>query len=241
MPNHRRVSVAVHLNEAHQCDVPGCGQHRYALSRWCSRHAATAERQGHPLARPIRPAQWATHRTRLRALYEQHQGSHAGLDWALSWLARWMADAVARDGQDHPSTEVARVVRHGVQPLDVLTELASAWVFLQLNPRGAISDTNRDYVLSRAVLGLAPRPRTVTAAASRKGTSGYAKQPHKAALAHVGPHLVRTLARLLANSLHSLQTEDERARAEVDLMRQPFSPTQRAIEQAAQAHLTPNP
>lgn len=233
MPNRRRVSVAVRLNEAHQCDVSGCGRNRYALSRWCSRHAATAERQGHPLARPIKPAQWAQYRNALRTLYAQHLTTHAGLQRALEWLSRWIAEAVARDGEQHWCTEVARLSRHGCSALDVLTELAACWCYLEENPRAAISDTHRDYTLSRAVLGLAPRPRVLTREAQSKGTSGYARQPKAAALAYIGPHLVRTLAPLLVNSLRSLQTEADRARADVDLMRQPFTLTTQAFERAA--------
>lgn len=225
--------MAVRLNEAHQCSVRGCGQHRSSLSRWCSRHAATAERQGDPLARPVRRAEWAPYRAALRSLYVQHQATHAGLQRALEWLSAWMAEAVARDGEYQWATEVARVSRHGITPLDVLTEVAACWAYLQQNPRAATSDTHRDFTLSKSVCGLCPRPRTVTTAARLKASSGYAKQPHKAALAYIGPAIVRTLGPLLVQSLRALQTQDEQARAQVELLRQPFPITNQAFERAA--------
>lgn len=232
MPQGRRVSVAVRMNQAHFCEVSGCTDHRYALSRFCGLHAATAERQGHPLARPIKASNWAAHKSAIRDLFAQNS-NHEGLQRALRWLSLWMEQAVALDGQHHWASEVARIKRHGVSPLEVLVELAAAFAFLQDNPRAAMSDSHRDFTLSRAVCGLAPRPRTVTAAAKAKGTSGYARQPKAAALAHIGPHLVRTLAPLLSNVHRSIQTDGQRAQAEVDAMRAPFSTTNQAIERAA--------
>jgi hypothetical protein len=85
------------------------------------------------------------------------------------------------------------------------------------------------------VFGLAPRPRKETPAAKAKGSNGYAPKARPAALKHVGTHLRQTLGPLLVTTHRSLRTEAERARAEVEAMSVPFTPTNQAIAQAAQA------
>jgi hypothetical protein len=150
-----------------------------------------------------------------------------------------MAEAVGQDGRHHWATAAARLQRHGVSALDVLVELAACHAFLHTNPRVTLSDTHRDYVTSKAVLGLCPQPRRVTPAAAAKGTNGYSQKLRPAALRHVGPHLVQALAPLLSNTIRSLETDEERARAEVDEMRKPFQPTPTA-RAAAAAQLTPS-
>lgn len=236
MPTHRRVSVAVRVNELRSCDIKGCTEHRYSLSRWCSRHAAAAERNGDPHAKPIAPSKWASHRTAVRQLYTEN-AAHAGLTRALSWLSSWMAQAVALDGREHWASEVARVHRHGCSAMDVLVELAACWCYLQENPRATTSDSHRDFTLSKAVCGLAPRPRRVSTHAAAKGSNGYAQKTKPGALKHIGPHLVRTLGPLLISTHQSIETEQERARAEVEAMRLPFNPTNKAIADVAKANL----
>jgi hypothetical protein len=234
MPKHRRVSVAVRVNESRFCDIRACTQHRNSLSRWCSRHSAAAERNGDPLAKPIAASNWAPLRASIRQLYADNE-KHPGLTRALQWVSSWMAQAVALDGREHWASEVARVHRHGCSATDVLVELAACWSYLQENPRAITSDSHRDNTLSKAVCGLAPRPRRVSPEAAAKGTGGYAPKAKAAALKHIGPHLVRSLAPLLVTTHQSIETEQERARAQVEAMRLPFNPTNKAIAEAAQA------
>lgn len=232
MPRQQRVSVMVRMNEAHYCDVPGCPENRKALSHYCSRHLGNIHRNGHPIGRPVSSHQWAPYRSKVREVYHSNS-SHPGLTRALAWLSAWMVEAEAKDGHHEWASEVSRVKRHGASALDVLVELASCWCYLEDHPRVTLSDTHRGWALSKAVLGLAPRPRRVTYEAARKGSRGYAPKAKPSALAFIGPHLVKVLGPLLINTHQSLQTESDRAKAELEAMRQPFSVTHKTFEKAA--------
>jgi len=239
-----RVSLVVLANKQQQCTVRGCSSARDSLSPYCGPHYRRSQRHGHPTAAPVRATLWKPYRARIRALLEANAG-HPGLVHALTFLRQWTDQAVALDGQRRQqwASEVARLVRHGVQPLDLLTELGSVWMALQDHPQATQSDLHRDFAISKAVLQLAPRPRRVTRAAALKGSAGYAPRPRASALKQIGPHLVQALAPLLANLRQSLETEEDRARVEAAAMRQPLAPSPAAVARAVAAlpFTNPNP
>jgi hypothetical protein len=180
----------------------------------------------------VRVSNWAPYRKKVREVY-QTNSAHEGLTRALQLLDAWMLNATCLANSKPWAAEIDRVKRHGCSALDVLVELAAVWCFLQDNPRATQSDSHRDFTISQAVLGLAPRPRTVTAAAAMRGASGYTPKAKPAALRHIGPELRRMFGPLLVTTHQSLQTEAERARVEIAAFRIPFQPTTTALQQAA--------
>lgn len=228
MPSTRRVSTAVRVNESHYCDVRGCTKHRSSLSRYCSTHAAAHDRNGHPVAAPVRASSWAAYRSAITELFHDN-ADHQGLQRALQWVKSWMAEAVALDGRNHCAAEVARVSRHGCSPLQILTELAAAYAYVVDNPRVTLTDRHRDFTYSKAVLGLAPRPRR----ASQTSSSTWAPKAHPRALEEVGPQMVRVLGRFLHHTHEALRSNDERAKAELAALDAQFRPTNLAVERAA--------
>jgi hypothetical protein len=227
-----RVSALVRANETNYCNIPGCQSHRHSLSKWCLRHLSTYERNGDPQGAPVRPQQWKTYRNKVHELVSAN-GDHPGLAQAVRFIQQWMESASANEDQGTWAPEMARLMRAGVTPLQVITELAAAWSYLQDYPRVCRSESHRTFTLSKAVLGLAPRPRRFTAKDNMLGGNGYAIKAKPAALVYIGRHLTQALAPLLVNIHQSIQTEQDRASQAVEALRAPFQVAPQAFTQAA--------
>lgn len=212
------------LNEQKCCDAPGCTMPRDGINRWCRTHLRTVRRYGHPEAGPLRPNQWAEERRQVRTLLEANE-AHQGLQQALHMLKLWMAKATADDRAYPGAEEVARIARHGASPLDVLVEVCALWSWLQGNPRaipqgGPEGDRSVDFAISRAVFGLAPRPRRVSWASPN--SVPYSPKARSSALAHVGQHLRQTLAPFLVNVSHHVEPPHVAAARAAEAMKAPF-------------------
>lgn len=242
MASKPRVSALRRANETDYCSIPGCHEHRYSLSKWCQRHLSTYQRNGDPLGLPVRPQQWKHYRAKVEALLASN-GDHQGLAHAVRFVQQWMnqADQLDREvGLKAPmawAAEVARLKRAGVSPLQVISELAAAWSYLEDHPRVCRSDSHRTFTLSKAILSMAPRPRKVTALSNLNGTNGYALKAKPAALKHISSYLVESLAPLLVNIHQNIQDEKQAAQQAVALLREPFKavPTHAFKEAAKKA------
>lgn len=226
-----RVSSLVQTNEANYCSVPGCNTHRHSLSKWCLRHFSTAERNGDPLGVTVRATQWKPYLGKVQELFTSNS-DHPGLTRAISFIKTWMVSADAHAGTHQWAKEVDRLHRNGVTPLQVITELAACWSYLQDNPRVCRTDKHKEFTLSKAVLCLAPRPRRFTASNNLSCRNGYAIKAKPAALAHIGKHLTQALAALLVNVHQSLSHEQDIAARAVEDMRQPFGIPNAALSQS---------
>lgn len=176
---------------------------------------------GHPDARDIPAKEYRGEVGAVRALLTEN-ASHPGLVAALRFLDALMQNARAGEGlsdkaQTFPSApEVARLARHGVQPLDILATLFGCLYWQGQHPRALPDDRARDFALSRAVLKLAPR-------AVRQGKGGQRyDRPKFAALEHLGRFLRQELASLYPMVSQALDTQEEQQRAALAAMRAPF-------------------
>lgn len=215
------------INEQKCCDAPGCSMPREGINRWCLSHLNTVRRYGHPAAGPLRSTRWATERTQVRNLLEANE-DHPGLQQVLTMLKAWIGRAAANESAYPGAEEVARIARHGVQPLEVLVEVCAFWSWLQLNPRaipqgGADGTRAVDFAISRAVFGLAPRPRRVSWASP--GKAPYSPKARSTALAHIGQHLRQTLAPFLVNVSHHVEPPEAKAAKAAEAMKAPFRPS----------------
>jgi hypothetical protein len=226
----------VRQNIAHQCNVHRCTAQRVNISPYCARHYAAVCRNGHPTAAPVPESLWRPYRPRVRALLDANP-DHPMVTHVQAFLRQWLSQAAALDGRRGCAWagEVARLGRHGVSPLDLMTELAAVHVALREHPEATQGALHRDFAASKAICQLAPRPRTVTLEARAKGTHGYAKKPLPSALRHIAPHLQQALAPLLALVVQALEQEQFRAKAEADRMWQPLAPSLAAVDQAVRA------
>jgi hypothetical protein len=157
---------------------------------------------------------------------------HVGLVRALKFIEGWLLSAVAQAGQAAWADDVARLHRAGITPLQVVSELAACWSYLQDHPRACLSDSHRTFTLSKAVLGLTPRPRRFSARDNREGRNGSAIKSKPAALKYIGSHLVQVLSALLVNVHHNLDHEQDQVAQAVADMRQPFGVSNAALTQA---------
>jgi hypothetical protein len=223
-----------HRNSRRPCNAPGCHFPRHRLNAQCLQHLQPARTYGHPMGRPVPPAWLAHYRQQVGALFSANP-SHAGLLQATEFLRGWMAKATADHLAYRGAEEMARLLRLGVSPRAVLVELVAIQAWLVDNPRFLPDDRSRDFAISRAIFGLAPRPRTptrrpdggralvVTGANSRYST---AKKARVSALSNVGQFLRQTLSTFSTNVLlHLEQIEQQRRQqqqAQVDNLKAPF-------------------
>lgn len=221
-------SLAVDKNQLGTCAAPGCALHRYSISQFCKDHHQQALRYGHPHARPLKPAQWAKERAAVRHLLESNP-DHPGLVQVLELLASWSALAVGNDAAFKGAEEIARLARHGIKPLDILTEVAACRAWTAANPNALPSDKARDFAISRAVFALSPRPRRFTRGpggywpvTAKARLPSYSPKARPSALAYVGAHLRAVLAPFLANISGHLEAAELRKVHTEAAMRAPF-------------------
>jgi len=249
-PAKRSAYAIISKNEMLPCKVPSCSNHRYRLSPFCSSHYTKHISFGDAQGQALSPKLWDWERQHLRQLFQENQHHHPGLIHTLQFLDAWMKQATTEDnklalsGRTVPPEpvkwcpEIARLVRHGVTPLDLLVELAACWSWLQRFPHRAPSDRAVWFALSRAVFSLAPRPvrasRSVAAQNHpQPSRRGNAVKPVPKALEQVGKHLSGSLAPLLVNAYQTLHTEQDKAMEVVQAMRQPFVAPAVAVTKAA--------
>lgn len=234
-----RFLAQVARNEAKDCGHPRCTRNRVGLYRWCNAHRNTARRLGHPEAVSFRRSTWTKYREEVSGLFALND-THPGLLQVTQWVETWMAKAAA-DARAFPGArEMSRLHRHGVTPLQVIAE-ACAWFSWEATvPDVFPDDRSRDFALSRAVFGLAPRDRRPISGGGIGGTWGrsattkqsFAPKALESSLAHVGKHLRQSLAPFLANVRSALE---ERRRIEADPqadLRAPFKTTASAPQRA---------
>lgn len=219
-------------NSRRLCSLPGCGQPRHGLHGWCRVHAARARLYGHPLASPMRPSTWTKERREVAAVFAGNV-DHPGLLQVLRLLADWMARAGADEHAFKGARELARLLRHGVTPLAVATEVAAFWSWQSVHGGALPTDRALDFALARAVFMLAPRERRVCGSRGIAGTWGmkantpqsYSPKPSAAAMAYVGRFLRQALAPFLANVLLAVGQRRELRRDPSALLRLPFTVT----------------
>lgn len=147
--------------------------------------------------------------------------THKGHLQAVEWVNGLVARATHNEGTFKGASEVARLARHGVKAVDILTELCAVTMYLDANPRAVPDDRAANYAVSSAVFKLAPRPRRITrkvgsawgVTVKPAGGNSYAPKPRTSALAFVGQHLRQSLAPFISNVQRSLQSRDAQRKA----------------------------
>lgn len=236
-PRPGTAAFAVSRNTAYQCACKGCIINRTSLSPMCAKHHAVYRQYGHPKAGPVKPAFYTPYRKAVKELLDANE-NHQGLAAALEYVTGWMKSAAADENAFKSAPEVARLVRYGITPRDVLTEVSAFNCYLTLHGRVPLPDARSEaFAFSRAVLLLAPRGRHYTAAANAKGGSGYALRPKFSVLDHLGAHLRSVLSNVLANVASAVATRDAQAAETRQALRAPLKPPRAAfmVEAAGQA------
>jgi hypothetical protein len=206
-----RVGTIAHAksrNILRDCACAGCSQSRASLSPYCRLHTTRADKYGSPQAGPVKPAYYTPYRKPVADLMDANKG-HAGLSAALEYVTRWLAQAVANERSFKGANEIAGLVRHGITARDILIEVCAFSCYVRLHGSTPLPDAKAEaFGLSRAVLGLVPRPRRFTAEQNAKGGTGYAIRPRRAALEHIGTHLKAVLAHVLAQVSLAVENSD---------------------------------
>ncbi len=166
----------------------------------CGKHKPRARTLGDATAKPVGPHEYRSEVLQVRQLFAENS-THPGLTATLRALEDWMQQARSGEGlsvkeQPYPSApEVARLVRHGVQAVDILVTVCGHLQWQRSNPHRLPSDAARDFALSRAVMKLAPRPLKQS---PHQRSKGYRTIPKFAALQHLGMFLRQWLSDFLA-------------------------------------------
>jgi hypothetical protein len=220
-------------NESQACAARGCSQRRRGVNLHCAQHHTAYRRYGHSSAHPIKPANYAPYRKEVSSVLGANE-AHPGFMASLDAVQQWLQAAAADESSSKVAPELARLVREGVTPRDILVEVCSFWCFLQSSPRALPNTRAEDFAMSRAVMALAPRPRRYTHEAIKKGTAGYQMRPAFKSLDGIGTWLRAVLAFFMVNVHEAVSTRDARSLATLQALRAPLaSPTSEYLAQAA--------
>lgn len=232
MPKGVPIGGFVAANERLWCAVDGCAGHRFSLQKYCCTHSERVKRTGDPRGHAPDPRKWNWERAAVNDLFKANP-NHPGMVRALAYLTTWTTTATqeATHG-NHWQMEVARVMRHGTSPMDILVEVCAGWSYLQRGPHRAPSDRAVKFWLGHAVLKLAPRPVRMSARAKATGGKGYPKRPHWRSLEDTGTHLLALLAPLLVAVHTAIHSQADSAQEAIADMRAPFLPSPTSIHKA---------
>lgn len=220
-------------NQSKECSARGCDERRHGLNAYCAQHNIAYRRYGHSAAHPIKAPNYTPYRKGVLSVFGANE-SHPGFVASLDYVRRWLQGAAADETSSKAAPELARLVREGVSPRDVLVEACAFWCYVKDNPRALPDTRSEDFALSRAVMALAPRPRRYTREAIQKGTTGYQMRPKFKSLDGIGAWLRSVLAFFLANVHEAVSTRDARSLATLQALRAPLtSPTADYLAQAA--------
>lgn len=225
------VTTARAANALNPCLFRHCHEPREGLSHWCRPHTRTARRYGHPAAGPVKRREWAPHRQEVEQLLAANEG-HSGLHQVVQFIDRWMQEAALDPQRFKGAREVTRLHAHGITARALLVEFLAASLWLHDRGHALPCDRSRDFFLSRAVYGLAPRPRRACGGRAPYGNTwgmksntpkSYAPKALTSGLAFIGQHLRVTLAVFTANVVHGIESERQ---AKVDPMADQRAPLQ---------------
>ncbi|WKB55967.1 hypothetical protein [Eleftheria terrae] len=225
-------------NQGHSCTVAGCGRRRSGFHSLCNHHKDKARLYGDPLGKPVHAQEYQDLILQVRELFDS-QPDHLCLVASLKAVTAWTAEAAAASGRGQEpfpgAEEVARVLRHGVQPREFLVVLCAFLVFAGQQSQRFAGRQAEDFALSHALFKLAPRPRKFT----RNGESSSSIPPKFAALKHVGRYLRQLLAPLAALTRMAVEARDQQKQELQDGMRQPFVAPVVALLKEAQQTIQP--
>lgn len=227
------LGIAKARNSSKECSARGCDERRHGLDAYCTQHNTAYRRYGHSAAPPIKPARYIPYRKEVLAVFGANE-THPGLVASLDYVERWLQGAAHDESSSKAAPELARLVREGVSPQDVLVESCAFWCHLKDSPRALPDTRSEDFALSRAVMALAPRPRRYTREAIQKGTTGYQQRSKFSALNSIGTWLRSVLAFFFASVYEAVSNRDARSLATLQALRAPLaSPTASYLAQAA--------
>lgn len=157
-PENFRYWVA--RNSGNPCKVDGCPYPRHRIGHYCKTHGAAYYNFGHPFGRSIGRTEYATERLEVKEFLTMHS-EHPGVVAALQWIDDWMESYVSSDPKlrkmDPPGIDLMRRLKaYGVTPLDVLTTVASLWLYATRYPSKLPDDMRLTYAIGIAVHKLAP-------------------------------------------------------------------------------------
>lgn len=206
---------ALAANAARPCNAPGCCHLRVYLEAYCRKHYRPAERHGHPNASGIQRRAWTPYRTALQALWAlpanaHHDGLVHWTTWAEGLLKKAALDPSRLSRFSGAAPELIRLAEAGITGRLILESAVAFGVFTVRNGGRFPSLRAQDFAMARAVLQLAPLPRSA---------SGWTKDLRRGALVWLGRTLREELASLVAMTADALEKQakrDARTREEVE-------------------------
>jgi len=149
-----------------QCGYEGCTfPRRSDRSKHCHQHYNRQRRTGHPNGKPILSRQLKPIDKIARQYIETNQEASpiaAGLRWAANWLLP--AQHSGDDWQDmsYPQvrdTLIFKLERDGVEPVTILSRLATCHYLQAYEPRTILSDQHFEFQVGKLLLRLKPFPK----------------------------------------------------------------------------------
>jgi hypothetical protein len=215
---HRRA-----LYKGKPCAVPGCTRLvTHNLGTYCVRHADRMRRYGNATGSAIAKHHLKAHRNDLRLFLRLHK-DHRGLQAGLRVIRDWLAD-IQEGKQDAPGyMDAVRLIHHGVEALDILTEAAACYLYIEQHSAHYRTRVEIVKQLGTAVLRLAPRRKRGTWKAHRSSGGSYVPIGGNSRR-EVGELILTNLSGLLVNIGAGLQAAKQLAEQDKhDMLHMPFA------------------
>lgn len=196
----------VSRNTGNPCKVDGCPYPRHRIGHYCKAHGALNNRFGHPLGRTIHRMEYEMETLEVKEFLTMHS-EHPGVLAALQWIDDWMESYVSSDPrlrkQDPPGIDLMRRMKaYGVTPLDVLTTVASLWLYSTRRPSKLPDDIRLTYAIGIALHKLVPAEKLTD---WRTGKTRHASRKTPV-VRGVGLRIRDTVGALLINIATSINT-----------------------------------
>lgn len=209
-------------NESRPCDVPGCDEFRYHMSRYCKAHMYKVNYFGHPLGVPIRLKDYRRELLLCREVIARNKRDHPGLVQACRELRGWM-DINNQNPSVHE--DIQRFCKASVVPTRILEDSSAlTQVYYHNNGYGQhgriiFDDQSFLQVLGYRCLALIPR-KVITS--PRTGTR-YPKAASKIARSHLGEYLWKSYGALLKNVADTAANPEKYQKKRDEAFRRPLS------------------
>ncbi|WP_428661385.1 hypothetical protein [Reyranella sp.] len=189
------------------CAATACSRSRAKRGRYCKSHSKKLNKYGHPLGRPI-PRNWLFHfAAQAMPVIVAHSTDHPGIKLALGELQSLLGAPHVLLGS-RAGDHIARIAATAIEPRYVLAMVASVALFDRDQPRFLRDAKAYRFAIARAVLSLAPCPRSIA--------------PRSRALDAIGSLMVTRYSALLAVILAAIDTTDRQARERAAAMSAPL-------------------
>jgi hypothetical protein len=193
-------SIARNINL--KCKATSCNNPRLNLSGYCRQHFKRANLYGSPLGKSLRQSEYRREYEDASALITKNL-SHVATVTCLKFIQDWL-DKASNGQACVKASEMARLAKGGVKPLDILLETSAIFLYSQRKPKHLPDDEQLSYQIGIAVLRLVAQHSYTNI----NGKKSYRK-PSGTERKSIGEHLRQSLGLFLFNVTTAINKQEQ--------------------------------